>query len=160
MVGLVKEGLRGGEREYESTITEQAPREAIIRPEGPAAGSGSRGDEVQTLRIANGGDILHWIRRYILFHASGIRGMGAEECGLLVHLATVGACAATQNQALNALVFLYRSAARAVGDLGEWIARGKCGGCRCADTGGSNAVLGAVPAGISSGSPALRTGCG
>jgi integron integrase len=54
---------------------------------------------------------LHWIRRFILW--SGKRHpkeMGAIEVnGFLAHLAVQGrVAAATQNQALNALVFLYR----------------------------------------------------
>jgi len=65
----------------------------------------------------------HWIRRYILFHGKRHpRDMGAEQVRVfLSHLATVGGvAAATQNQALNALVFLYREVLHApVGDLGE-----------------------------------------
>src|SRR5262245_19727490 len=52
-----------------------------------------------------------WIRRFIFFH--GVKHpntMGAEEVErFLTHLATVDKVAAsTQNQALNAIVFLYR----------------------------------------------------
>jgi len=52
-----------------------------------------------------------WIRRFILFH--GVRHpdeMGsAEVVAFLTHLATVvGVAASTQNQALSALLFLYR----------------------------------------------------
>lgn len=52
-----------------------------------------------------------WIRRFIVFH--GMRhplGMGAAEvAAFLTHLAVEGkVAAATQNQALSALVFLYR----------------------------------------------------
>lgn len=53
----------------------------------------------------------HWIRRYILFHQKRHpREMGANEVGsFLSDLALRGAVASsTQNQALNALVFLYR----------------------------------------------------
>jgi site-specific recombinase XerD len=54
----------------------------------------------------------HWTRRFILFH--GKRHpleMGEEEVGrFLQHLAlNKGVAASTQNQALNALVFLYGS---------------------------------------------------
>ncbi|HVT95702.1 MAG TPA: phage integrase N-terminal SAM-like domain-containing protein [Bryobacteraceae bacterium] len=52
-----------------------------------------------------------WIRRYIFFHGVKHPGtLGAEEVErFLTHLATVDKVAAsTQNQALNALVFLYR----------------------------------------------------
>lgn len=52
-----------------------------------------------------------WIKRYILFHGKRHpREMGAEEVGaFLTHLAVNRAvAAATQCQALNALVFLYR----------------------------------------------------
>jgi integron integrase len=63
-----------------------------------------------------------WMRRYILFHGKRHpREMGAEEVRVfLSHLATAdGVSAATQNQALNALVFLYREVLHAaVGDLG------------------------------------------
>lgn len=54
---------------------------------------------------------LGWIRRYILFHAKRHpKNMGAEEVTcFLTHLAVQGNVAAsTQNQALNALLFLYR----------------------------------------------------
>ncbi len=52
-----------------------------------------------------------WIRRFILFHRKRHpSGMGAAEIEtLLTHLATVGNVAAsTQNQALSAVLFLYR----------------------------------------------------
>ena len=56
-----------------------------------------------------------WIRRFILFH--GVRHpntLGAQEVEqFLTHLATADKVAAsTQNQALNALVFLYREVLR------------------------------------------------
>ncbi len=54
---------------------------------------------------------LDWIRRFILFHAKRHPAeMGAPEvAAFLTHLATVGRVAAsTQNQALSALLFLYR----------------------------------------------------
>jgi integron integrase len=54
---------------------------------------------------------LHWIRRFILFHGKKHpRDMGGPQVeAFLSHLATVGRVAAsTQNQALSALLFLYR----------------------------------------------------
>lgn len=54
---------------------------------------------------------LHWIRRYVGFHARRHpRDMGAAEVeAFLTHLAVAGKVAAsTQNQALQALLFLYR----------------------------------------------------
>jgi integron integrase len=54
---------------------------------------------------------LQWIRRYILFHGKRHpREMGAEEVtAFLSHLAVKrNVAASTQNQALNALLFLYR----------------------------------------------------
>ena len=54
---------------------------------------------------------LHWIRRFILFHDKRHpREMGAAEIeAFLTHLAVEGQVAAsTQNQALSALLFLYR----------------------------------------------------
>jgi integron integrase len=54
---------------------------------------------------------LHWCRRFILFHGKRHpREMGAEEIGaFLSHLANEGMVAAsTQNQALSALLFLYK----------------------------------------------------
>lgn len=54
---------------------------------------------------------VHWIRRYILFHNKRHpREMGAAEIeAFLTHLAVEGQVAAsTQNQALCALLFLYR----------------------------------------------------
>jgi site-specific recombinase XerD len=54
---------------------------------------------------------INWIRRYILFHNKRHPiEMGATEVeAFLTHLAVVGNVAAsTQNQALSALLFLYR----------------------------------------------------
>jgi integron integrase len=54
---------------------------------------------------------LHWIRRYVKFHARRHpRGMGSKEVEtFLTHLAvTAKVSASTQNQALQALLFLYR----------------------------------------------------
>jgi integron integrase len=54
---------------------------------------------------------LHWIKRYIYFHDKRHpRGMGAREVtAFLNHLVTTrDVAAATQNQALSALLFLYR----------------------------------------------------
>jgi len=54
---------------------------------------------------------LHWIRRFIFFHGKRHpREMGGPEVeAFLSHLATEGRVAAsTQNQALSALLFLYR----------------------------------------------------
>jgi integron integrase len=55
---------------------------------------------------------VHWIRRFILFHdRRHPAGMGAAEvAAFLSHLATEGqVAAATQNQALAALLFLYKA---------------------------------------------------
>lgn len=54
---------------------------------------------------------VQWIKRFILFHGKRHPAqMGETEvCAFLTHLAVDGkVAAATQNQALNALVFLYR----------------------------------------------------
>lgn len=54
---------------------------------------------------------VHWAKRFILFHGKRHPAeMGeAEVCAFLTELAVNGqVAAATQNQALNALVFLYR----------------------------------------------------
>lgn len=65
-----------------------------------------------------------WIRRFILFHGKRHpREMGAAEIrGFLTHLAAREQVAAsTQNQALNALVFLYRQVLHLEpGELGEF----------------------------------------
>jgi len=72
-----------------------------------------------------------WIRRYILFHDKRHpMEMGESEInGFLTHLAVRGKVAAsTQNQALCALLFLYRHVlGREIGDLGEvfWARRPK-----------------------------------
>ena len=83
----------------------------------------------QTLRVkhyslATERCYCQWIRRFIFFH--GVKHpntMGADEVErFLTHLATVDKVAAsTQNQALNALVFLYREVLRM--DLGNFDAR-------------------------------------
>jgi hypothetical protein len=62
-----------------------------------------------------------WTRRFIVFHGKRHpRDMGAAEVGeFLSHLAVAGNVAAsTQNQALNALVFLYKAVLdQPLGDL-------------------------------------------
>ena len=64
-----------------------------------------------------------WIRRFILFHGKRHpREMGATEVGsFLSHLAVQRHVASsTQNQALNALVFLYGQVLRLeLGQIGE-----------------------------------------
>ena len=64
-----------------------------------------------------------WVRRYVLFHGTRHpREMGAEEVrSFLIHLATERDLAAsTQNQALAALLFLYRHVLdRELSELGE-----------------------------------------
>jgi integron integrase len=66
---------------------------------------------------------VQWIRRFILFHGTRHPGEmgGAEVSEFLSHLAVDGGVSAsTQNQALNALVFLYREVlGRPLGDLGN-----------------------------------------
>ncbi len=64
---------------------------------------------------------VHWVRRFILFHRKRHpREMGAPEVGeFLTHLAVKGHVASsTQNQALNAIVFLYRHVLEC--DLGDF----------------------------------------
>lgn len=54
---------------------------------------------------------VHWVKKFVLFHDKRHpRDMGAAEVeAFLTHLAVVGKVAAsTQNQALSALLFLYR----------------------------------------------------
>jgi integrase-like protein len=54
---------------------------------------------------------VDWIKRYILFHGKRHPGemAEAEVTAFLTHLARVGKVAAsTQNQALSALLFLYK----------------------------------------------------
>ena len=67
----------------------------------------------------------HWIRRYIHFFNARRhpREMGAVEVGeFLSHLATQrNVAASTQNQALNALVFLYSEVLNvSLGEIGSW----------------------------------------
>ena len=50
-----------------------------------------------------------WVRRYIGFHKRHPREMGAEINAFLTHLAVAEkVSASTQNQALSAVLFLYR----------------------------------------------------
>lgn len=61
--------------------------------------------------IRTEGQYVQWARRFILFHHKRHpREMGADEVeAFLTHLAVEGrVAAATQNQALSALLFLYR----------------------------------------------------
>jgi len=71
---------------------------------------------------------IHWIKRYIFFHDKRHpKDMGASEINaFLSWLATSkNVAAATQNQALNALVFLYRQVLKVdPGDFGD-VARAK-----------------------------------
>ena len=64
---------------------------------------------------------IGWIRRFIIFHGKRHpTKMGAAEVGeFLTHLAVIGNVAAsTQNQALNALVFMYKAVLdKPLGDL-------------------------------------------
>jgi integron integrase len=66
-----------------------------------------------------------WIRRFILFHGKRhpIDMGGGEVAQFLTHLALAGqVSASTQNQALNAIAFLYRDVLRiAVGTLGPLV---------------------------------------
>jgi integron integrase len=68
---------------------------------------------------------VDWIRRFILFHGKRHpREMGTSEiCAFLSELAVRGNIAAsTQNQALNALVFLYRHVLGIdLGDFGDFV---------------------------------------
>ena len=67
---------------------------------------------------------IHWIKRFIFFHQKRHpREMGpAEIQSFLTHLAVhKNVAAATQNQALNALVFLYRAVLRVdAGDFSQF----------------------------------------
>jgi len=68
---------------------------------------------------------LGWVRRYIRFHhGQNPRDLGEEAVReFLSHLAVAEhVAAATQNQALNALVFLYREVlGRPLGDFSSWV---------------------------------------
>src|SRR5262245_14669082 len=90
---------------------------AALSPEAPAAGSPRLLDRVRdALRVRHYSrktekTYTGWIRRFILFHGKRHpREMGAAEVTrYLSTLATAGQVAAsTQNQALRALLFLYR----------------------------------------------------
>src|ERR1700677_1886633 len=70
-------------------------------------------DRIRTLHLALRTEraYLHWIRRYVKFHdRKHPREMGSAEVeAFLTHLAVKQrGSAATQNQALHALLFLYR----------------------------------------------------
>jgi len=67
---------------------------------------------VRHLSIRTEEAYVHWVKRFIFFHAKRHpREMGEREvAAFLSHLAVEGQVASsTQNQALNALVFLYRN---------------------------------------------------
>jgi integron integrase len=68
---------------------------------------------------------VDWIKRYLLFHhEKHPREMGAEEIrAFLTHLATErNVAAATQNQALNAILFLYREVLKIeLGNIGDYL---------------------------------------
>ncbi|MCG6907689.1 MAG: phage integrase N-terminal SAM-like domain-containing protein [Desulfobacteraceae bacterium] len=77
-----------------------------------ADGSGSSGAALPSLRQRTEQTYCNWIVRFIRFHGAKIHPaeMGKVHIeGFLSHLATRGeVSAATQRQALNAIVFLYR----------------------------------------------------
>ncbi|TRU52072.1 MAG: hypothetical protein EWV91_04325 [Microcystis aeruginosa Ma_QC_Ca_00000000_S207] len=68
---------------------------------------------------------LDWIKRYLLFHQKKHpREMGGEEIrAFLTHLAVdKNVAAATQNQALNAILFLYREVLKIeLGNIGAYL---------------------------------------
>ncbi|MFM6408663.1 MAG: site-specific integrase [Microcystis sp.] len=68
---------------------------------------------------------MDWIKRYLLFHQKKHpREMGGEEIrAFLTHLAVdKNVAAATQNQALNAILFLYREVLKIeLGSVGEYL---------------------------------------
>ena len=72
---------------------------------------------------------LDWIKRYLLYHnKKHPRDMGTEEIkAFLTHLAIdKNVAAATQNQALKAILFLYREVlTMEMGDIGDYL-RAKC----------------------------------
>src|SRR5262245_29822921 len=69
---------------------------------------------------------VQWIRRFILFHGKRhpLTMGGREVAAFLTHLATeVRVSASTQNQALNALVFLYEQVLHRDADAFEHFVR-------------------------------------
>lgn len=71
---------------------------------------------------------LHWIKRFILFHGKRHpRDMGAQEIGaFLTHLAvSKDVSASTQNQALAAILFLYKKVLNIEPDWVEGVVRAK-----------------------------------
>jgi len=88
-------------------------------------GSSSHGDPAATFHSSNGRGVFRWIRRFILFHEKRHPvDMGEQEVRqFLTYLAEkLKVSAATQNQALNALVFLYRNVLELpLSDIGHFI---------------------------------------
>lgn len=93
------------------------PNEPVSTPDGPIPGKPRLLNQVRrrlrlkhySLRTEEA--YVAWIRRYILFHGKRhpVDLGGAEVEGFLTHLAVEGKVApSTQNQALSALLFLYR----------------------------------------------------
>src|SRR5512134_773407 len=81
------------------------------RQSAAAAGSGARGDPTTHYSVWTEQAYLQWIRRFILFHGKRHpREMGAPELtAFLTDLAVQHhVSASTQNQALHAILFLYR----------------------------------------------------
>jgi len=74
-----------------------------------------------------------WLRRFLRFHQrSHPREMGSQEVNaFLTHLAVEGQVSvSTQNQALSALLFLYRELLERDLDLEGWCGPGRRDGCR------------------------------
>lgn len=93
-----------------SVISQEPPR---VRPQRPRGLLGRVREQIRVRHysIRTEKAYVHWVRRFILFHGKRHpRDMGAPEVSaFLSYLASErNVAASTQNQALNALLFMYR----------------------------------------------------
>src|ERR1700730_212295 len=106
----------GDAADWKNSSTTFMPREFSTVAEEPSANEPKLLDRIRGIlrvrrySIRTEEDYLHWIRRFILFHGKRHpAAMGEDQINeFLTHLATDrNVAAATQNQALSALLFLY-----------------------------------------------------
>src|SRR5437016_5378706 len=111
-----------GPRAALRTCAGNGPGRATPSPAAPAPGPNASGPARASLLAANRGMYCHWVKQFILFDGKRHpRELGTAEVEqFLTHLAVRGqVSASTQNQALNALLFLYKQVLEII-DLGRF----------------------------------------
>ncbi|MDB5348112.1 MAG: integron integrase [Schlesneria sp.] len=103
------------------TLEKRKRQKRVTRPEIPRLPSSSINCRLKRLSYRTEQAYVSWAKRFILFHNKRHpKEMGEQEIeAFLTHLArNRGVAASTQNQALNAIVFMYRAVVKQ--DLGQF----------------------------------------